>query len=198
MNPEELITAKEREKIQIFIKGKDYAVQHKFQSYLVVKQSTKNSSLDKEILKTKAYKEDTSPNYQEDCIIDYYFEKTQYLSFTLFVNNAWFGTIKGVLLNNVFKNKTGELNFKNQKDEVVGKLLLHSNIVSVKDEDKIFEGSIRLKTPAIKANEKYIYKIFRWDYHSSKKQDVCLEVYRSDPVSASSSQEAEWPSFAIK
>lgn len=30
MNPEELITAKEREKIQIFIEGKDYDVQHKF------------------------------------------------------------------------------------------------------------------------------------------------------------------------
>jgi hypothetical protein len=73
MNPE-LITAKEREKIQIFIRGKDYAIQHKFESYLVVKYSLKDSSLDKEILKTKAYKEDTSPNYQEDCILDFLYE----------------------------------------------------------------------------------------------------------------------------
>lgn len=74
MNPEELITAKEREKIQIFIEGKDYDVQHKFESYLVVKQSVRNSSLDKEILRTKSYKEDSSPKYQEDFIIHYYFE----------------------------------------------------------------------------------------------------------------------------
>lgn len=68
-------------------------------------------------------------------------------------------------LYNVFKNKIGELKFKNEKNEEVGSLFVHSTKYSTKDEDRILEGSIQMKTPCIKPNEKYFFKFLRWDYN---------------------------------